>query len=229
MSALLSHFTSFLLPDIAHQKACGRVSPHVTSVFPGHLSHPSSSRLAKEPSSKLVASKKSAMGNVVPYPVGSPMPLTRCCPLNGMQTCFPHATNAFTRHLVSPLPILVGQGAFEPLSLWVIMLPQRNMPMGNIMPQPRGSHIYLAWCCPLNGMQKCLPSHATSALPRHSTLPMDPHPIHRPAWLVVLKQMTWMWRKSGFRVLENPSRQGTIFVWSRHLLFIFIYEVGKIK
>ena len=38
MSALLSHFTSFLLPDIAHQKACGRVSPHVTSVFPGHLS-----------------------------------------------------------------------------------------------------------------------------------------------------------------------------------------------
>lgn len=28
----------FLLPNIAHQKACGRVSPHVTSVFPGHLS-----------------------------------------------------------------------------------------------------------------------------------------------------------------------------------------------
>ena len=36
-----------------------------------------------------------------------------------------------------------------------------------------------------------------------------------------------MWRKSGFRVLENPSRQGTVFAWSCHLLFIF--ETGKIK
>ena len=31
-------------------------------------------------------------------------------------------------------------------------------------------------------------------------------------------------KKSGFRVLENPFQRGTIFVWSRHLLFILFLK-----
>ena len=38
-----------------------------------------------------------------------------------------------------------------------------------------------------------------------------------------------MWRKSSFQVLENPSIQGTVFAWSFHLLFIFIFQTRKIK
>ena len=52
----------------------------------------------------------------------------------------------------------------------------------------------------------------------------DPHPIHQPARLAILKQMTWMWRKSGFRVLENPSRRGMVFVWSCHLLLFYFWS-----
>ena len=52
---------------------------------------------------------------------------------------------------------------------------------------------------------------------------VDSPPIHRPMRLVIKN----MWRKSGFRVLENRSPMRNDFVWSRQLLFIF--EMGKIK
>ena len=64
--------------------------------------------------------------------------------------------------------------------------------------------------------------------PQRSRQFVDPHPIHRPARLAVLKQMTWMWRKSGFQVLENPSRWGTVFVWSYYFLFFFL-KWGKLS
>ena len=57
---------------------------------------------------------------------------------------------------------------------------------------------------------------------------VDPSSIHWPAQLAILKNM-YGGKKCGFRVLENSSPMRNGFVWSRHLLFIFIFEIGKIK
>ena len=54
----------------------------------------------------------------------------------------------------------------------------------------------------------------------------DPLPIHRPTRLTIKNNMWW---KSGFRVLEILSLMRNDFFWSRHLLFIFNFEMGKIK
>lgn len=107
----------FLLPDIAHQKACGHVSPYVTSVFPGHLSPSLLVSACQRALEQACCLQKNYNGQSCALPRGLTHASHSSCPLNGMQTCFPHATNAFTRHLVLPLPILVGQGALEPLSL----------------------------------------------------------------------------------------------------------------
>ena len=52
---------------------------------------------------------------------------------------------------------------------------------------------------------------------------MDHYPIHGPARLALNGRKMWV----DFRILENPSSRRTVFLWSRHLLFVVILYRGK--
>ena len=54
---------------------------------------------------------------------------------------------------------------------------------------------------------------------------VDPPLIHQLMRLVIKN----MWRKSGFRVLENSSSMKNGFVWSCHLFFYFFFKWGKLS
>ena len=53
-------------------------------------------------------------------------------------------------------------------------------------------------------------------------LSVDPHPIHRPAWLTIFKKKKVKW-KADFRVLKNFSQWGTVlFGVATYFLFLFL-------
>ena len=60
----------------------------------------------------------------------------------------------------------------------------------------------------------------------YKTLGVDPHLIHRPAWLTILKVKG----KAGFRVLKNSSQWGTVlFGVTTYFLFLFLNEENLSK